>query len=243
MPSRRTAWVKAMLLAALALMFAVKINSGTLTYYINQRFAWLALVAVLLFAAMALTAAYRLMTRTTVESPLGAAHGRVSALGIGLVALPALLGLLVPARPLGASAVAGRDLSLGAPARAGAVAVAPRGGGSRTIIDWLIEMGRNPDPSALNGQSADVVGFVYRDARLAADQLYVARFTLSCCVADAAPVALLVQSSDAAALKNDAWIRVTGRFAAGAAGGTPAPVLVAERIDAVEPPAQPYLLP
>ncbi|NTV89569.1 MAG: hypothetical protein HGA22_04300, partial [Clostridiales bacterium] len=54
MTNRSTTWIKGAILAGLALMFAVKINTGTLNFYINQRFAWLALVAVLLFSVLAL---------------------------------------------------------------------------------------------------------------------------------------------------------------------------------------------
>ena len=50
MTNRSTSWIKGIILAGLALMFAVKINTGTLNFYINQRFAWLALVGTPLLA-------------------------------------------------------------------------------------------------------------------------------------------------------------------------------------------------
>lgn len=243
MTQQRANWIKGAILAALALMFAAKINTGTLTYYINQRFAWLALVAVILFAAFALTVVFRLIDRSAPNSPYGAAHGRLGLAGVALVALPAVIGLLVPARPLGAGALASRGVGLGAPVRAGAAAVAQRAGGPRTIIDWLMEIDRNPDPASLTGRTADVIGFVYHDPRLKADQFFVSRFSVSCCVADATPVALLVQVAGAGALKSDSWVRVSGRFAPGEFAGQALPVLVADAVDPADPPAQPYLFP
>lgn len=243
MTNRSTTWIKGAILAGLALMFAVKINTGTLNFYINQRFAWLALVAVLLFSVLALTVVFRLMDRAAQASPFWTGHGRISLLGAGLLVLPIAFGLLVPARPLGASALAGRGLGLGAPVRAGTGPIAQRAGGQRNIIDWLIEISRSPDPAALAGQSVDVIGFVYHDPRTKANQFFVSRFAVSCCVADATPVALLVQTDDASELKTDAWVRVVGRFGMGEYAGQQLPIIVAERIEATQAPNQPYLFP
>lgn len=243
MANRSASWIKGAILAALALMFALKINTGTLNFYINQRFAWLALVAVLLFAALALTVVFRLMDRSAQASPMWPGHGRVSRAAVALLALPAILGLLVPARPLGASALAGRGLSLGAPVRAGSAPVAQRSPAQRNIIDWLIEISRSPDPAAMTGQSVDVIGFVYHDPRVKPNQFFVSRFAVSCCVADATPVALLVETDGAAELKTDTWVRVVGRFGVGEYGGQPTPIVTAERIDPTEAPNQPYLFP
>ncbi len=85
MTNRSTSWIKGIILAGLALMFAVKINTGTLNFYINQRFAWLALVAVLLFSALALTVVFRLMDRAAQSSPLWPGHGRINVFGAGLL--------------------------------------------------------------------------------------------------------------------------------------------------------------
>ena len=64
--------LKAVVLAASGLMFYSKISGGTLAFYISQRFAWLSLVAALLFIGLALTMAYRLIDvghRTSTSNP------------------------------------------------------------------------------------------------------------------------------------------------------------------------------
>jgi putative membrane protein len=69
----------------------------------------------------------------------------------------------------------------------------------------------------------------------------IGRFVLSCCVADAAPVGLVVQTADAIQLEEDQWVDVTGHFIVDTFDGTEMPILVADTLTETEPPAQPYL--
>jgi putative membrane protein len=256
--------LKAAILGGLGLMFYAKISDGTLTFYINQRFAWLSFAAVLILAALALTMVYRLIEgrRGKAEDTLrehieqenhehehehehdhSHTHG-VSWGAIIILSIPMLLGLLVPARPLGASAVSSRGIGLNAPQRAGSVVQAQRAVvGPKNILDWLRDFSRNPDPTTLNGQSVDVTGFVYRDPRNEANQIWVSRFAISCCVADASAVGLLVQTTDAAAFKNDSWIHVTGKLQAGTFAGEAVPVILPDKIEPTTQPENPYLYP
>lgn len=260
--------LKAAVLGGLGLMFYAKISDGTLTFYINQRFAWLSFAAVLILAALALTMVYRLIEgrRNTAEETLRGSRGEeepedkhqhqlthdldhthshgVSWGAIIILSIPMLLGLLVPARPLGASAVSSRGIGLNAPQRAGSVVQGQRAVlGPKNILDWLREFSRNPDPTALNGQTVDVTGFVYRDPRNEANQIWVSRFAISCCVADASAVGLLVQTTDAAAFRNDGWIHVTGKLQAGTFAGEAVPVIIPDKIEPTTQPDNPYLYP
>ena len=242
--------LKAVILGGLGLMFYSKITDGTLSFYINQRFAWLSFVAVLILSALALTLVYRLIEgRRRVgegESRRGGeehTHG-VSWGAVGIMAIPLLLGLLVPARPLGASAVNSRGIGLSAPQRAGSVSQAQRAvTGPKNILDWLRDFAQNPDPAAFNGQAVDVIGFVYRDPRNAAEQIWVSRFAITCCVADASAVGLLVQTGQAASFTNDSWIRVTGKLMAGQFAGESVPVIIPDKIEPAQQPQNPYLYP
>lgn len=130
---RRAAQV--VVLAGSGLMFYAKLSDGTLFFYINQRFAWLSLLAALLYVALALTVLYsELRDRQTTPTDAAevlwleprAAHrasdGRISWQGIGLLALPIVLSLIVPAQPLGAGAISNRGISLTALSRAAAPA-------------------------------------------------------------------------------------------------------------------------
>jgi uncharacterized repeat protein (TIGR03943 family) len=253
--------LKAAILAASGLMFYAKIANGTLAFYINQRFAWLSLLAVVVFLALAMTMLYRALpartqdapainegdelqlVRTQVREQQRMAH-RVSWSGVLLLALPALLGFFTPARPLGAGAIESRGIGLTAPDRPGSTAQVQRvSRGPKNILDWLREFSRTADPNAFSGQQADVIGFVYKDPRSKANEFWVSRFTVSCCVADASAVGLLVQTEQTPNLKADSWVRVTGKFNTGEFAGEKIPVIVADKIEPTEQPNQPYLYP
>lgn len=237
---------KALILVLLAIFFAEKFVSGRLYYYIGPRFGWLSVLAVALFIALA--NAYNALSFEDEDD--GHEHGHeheharsaTSGWGLLIVALPLILGVLIPARPLDASAVSTRGVSTQLASAADVSdTVLFTVSSERNVLDWVRAMSANPDPAALNGEQADVVGFVYRDIRFADNQFMVARFTISCCVADATAIGVIVSSAEASGLEQDTWVRVQGTFDEGELDGEPLPVLVAEEITPVEPPEQPYL--
>ncbi len=260
--SRRVEYLlKAIVLAASGLMFYAKISDGTLALYINQRFAWLSLMAVLIYLSLALTMVYKAGQHRQRRKPLSdlgefeviplqarnprKLHShRASWLAIGLLMLPALFGFFTPARPLGASAIESRGIGLAAPGRSGTVTQAQRvATGPKNILDWLREFSRSADLSAFEGKEVDVIGFVYKDPRARPDEFWVSRFAVSCCVADATALGLLVQTAEAESLEPDRWVRVVGRLKVGEFAGESIPVIVAERVEPTQQPAQPYLYP
>jgi uncharacterized repeat protein (TIGR03943 family) len=165
-------------------------------------------------------------------------------LGLLIVLLPLLLGWLVPPKPLGANAFGNREINVGS-----LQSVTPPGNnermglisGEKNIIDWLIDIENSLSPDELDGQQAHVVGFVYRDGRFSESQLRVGRFIVSCCVADAAPVGLIVQGEEAADFEDDQWIEVQGHFETNLFDGEATPLLIIDQIKAIEQPPQPYL--
>jgi putative membrane protein len=88
-----------------------------------------------------------------------------------------------------------------------------------------------------------VVGFVYHDDRYGEGHFMLVRYIVSCCVADASALGLVVASSDAASLTDDQWVQVRGHFIAGDLDNWQLPVLVADAIEPVAFPNQPYLYP
>ena len=243
--------VKTAVLFLLGIFLYTRVTSGVVSYYINERFFTLTLVAGLGFLLLA--AGYLRQWVLGGEADHNHDHEHhhdhdhsLSWVGVLIVMLPLLLGWLVPPRPLGATAVSNREINFGtdpikpiaAPGGNEAMGIIA---GERNILDWLGEFQRSGDPAALAGQRADVIGFVYRDARFGADEFMVARFTVSCCVADAAPVGLVVRWPDGAALPTDQWVEVQGRFEVGVFNGRSMPILVAETITKTKQPPQPYL--
>lgn len=232
--------IKVILLIALGVFLYTRVTSGVILYYINERF-----VNLTLLAAVGLMLVGASFYRQTHQDHDHHDHGELTWLGLLIVALPVVLGLLVPPRPLGANALSNREVSVG---RLSSVA-APGGNsitrgivaGEKNILDWLANFQQTPDPAAFAGQEARVIGFVYRDERFAEDTFMVGRFIVSCCVADAAPIGLIVQWPATTGLTTDQWVEVAGHFEAGYFDGSPMPILVADQVTLTGPPTQPYL--
>lgn len=244
---------QAALMAALGFFLIEKLWSGSLFWYINQRFLPLIVfgaAAALLLAGGALSRWRRRPAEHAHDHGHGHDHAhpshKVPLWNLIAVALPIALGLLAPARPLGASAVDNRGINVSAPLTAGSAGPAARldiPSEQRTILDWARAFNYADDPGVFNDQPADVVGFVYHDARLPAGQFMVGRFTITCCAADASAIAMIVQSAQAADLADNTWVRVRGPVRAAEWNGQPVPVILAVSIEPVEQPEHPYMYP
>ncbi|MBB5172999.1 TIGR03943 family putative permease subunit [Texcoconibacillus texcoconensis] len=93
------------------------------------------------------------------------------------------------------------------------------------------------------GQEIEIIGFTYREPDFLENQLVVARFSMTCCTADAAVYGTLVESDEAIHFDDDTWIHVHGTIEAGEYDGMPMPVLTDATINQVEEPDTPYVYP
>jgi uncharacterized repeat protein (TIGR03943 family) len=235
----------------LGVYLLAQIGDGGILRYIHQRFLVLVLAAallLLLLAQVVLQARPALGQPEEIDpdgiDPGESDHPHEHRRGwhLWLLALPLLIGLLVPQRPLGATAAALRGLAtLGAPpaSGAGALSLPPD---QRDILEWIRALEGVPDSFALNGQPADVIGFVYRDARTPPGRFYAARFGITCCAADAAAFGIEVDWP-ADDLAGDTWVRVRGSVEVLPGAERPRLLLHAPSVEIVPEPAQPYLFP
>ena len=218
--------------------FAWLTISGNVANYVNLRFAWLVAVGAGIFLILGLIR-LRAILRPSCEHQHQ--HYHISWDMLLIVALPLLMALLAPSRSLGIEAVNG-GISL-SPVGVASPSAFQRSPLDRNILDWLREFERAPSPAAFNGTAADVTGFVYREPAHEAGSFMLSRFTMSCCVADAFPIGMPVTAPDAAEYETGGWIRARGQFKAAAFAGAVMPVLVADSLEAVDEPRQPYLYP
>lgn len=162
-----------------------------------------------------------------------------------IVALPLLLGALVPARPLSTASLNNRGMSLSAPASLGeqktrTLDVAPD---DRTVLDWIKLFNYETDLSPFIGQEANVIGFVYHDPRLSSKQFMVGRFSVTCCVADAFAIGMAVDWPESANLQDNTWVNVKGTVDMITIDDQKVPLIHAKTITPVKAPEQPYLYP
>jgi putative membrane protein len=240
-------WLKTALLLGLGVYFIYIIASGNLSNYINERFGWLSYLAAVLFLVLGVFSG--LQTLRVHQHHHGEhdhdhdhhhdhEHGSLSWSTIAIVALPLVLGTLIPSRPLGAEAV---DGGISTSAASTSITTFSRNPLERNVLDWLRVFSATEDYTELNGQPADVIGFVYTEPTFGADQFMVARFTVSCCVADASAIGVPVQWAEA--LPQGEWVRVQGTMQVGEFRGDTLPILHAASVEIVEQPEHPYLYP
>ena len=156
------------------------------------------------------------------------------------------MGILIPAKPLGASAIGTNGVSTSFSAIQGSgnqtqLATNPA---DRNVLDWVRAFNGSNNVQEFSGQQADLIGFVYRDVRFKdPTQFMTARFTISCCVADASAIGVIVQWPDASKLSQDGWIHVKGKFQVQKFDDQQTPILVAEMVENTSQPEHPYLYP
>jgi uncharacterized repeat protein (TIGR03943 family) len=260
---------KALLLIGLGLFLYSRLAGGTLVFYINERFFGYTFFAFIGLIAVGLS--FPIIRRKGAETdnaqgetdqqlqPIDyqyhdlAPHDhsrdhRITWLGAFLVALPILLGILVPPRPLGAAALETRELNLDLRANnanlPAAIAAARDHTGPKNIMEWWHTFQATPDLSTLEGSEVHIEGFVYHDDSRYGEEYFLAtRFVVSCCTADASALALLVHWPQAAELETDQWVEVRGVLADGDVEGWRPPIVTAETITPIDIPSHPYLYP
>jgi uncharacterized repeat protein (TIGR03943 family) len=229
MPSRYAA----VILAALGALILWCVQTERLYLYVHERSAWLIGVSAPILLLMGVIG----LRRT--------GHLHVDRVGAILMACPLLVVLAVPARALGSQA-----LELHQPTgqiTRSQLPEIPLGWTAATLDLDLRRLGelsrRDPLLSGLDGQRATLLGFVHRTPSLPADRFLVGRFVVRCCTADAVPLSFPVRSADAPSLARDTWVEVVGTIGRADASGAGLPMLLAEQITMVQPPARPYLYP
>ena len=235
---------KTALLFGLALYFVYNIVSGNLTNYINERFAWLSYVAVVLFVLLGVGSVLDLLRHRGHHHDHDHddhTHAALTWPVLLIVAVPLVLGTLIPSRPLGSAAVDG-NISLSA-ASVTSSTTFTTDPAKWNVLDWLRAFSQSDDLNSFNGKEASVIGFVYKEPTFPEGSVMVARFTVSCCVADASAIGLPVAWTGTADLPADTWVQVKGTFKVGSFRGDTVPILQASSVEVIEQPAHPYLYP
>lgn len=235
---------QALILGSLGIFLLAIVGDGRILLYINQRFVLLIVSSAIgfLFLAQAVLKA-RPSVPTGGEGETEPAR-TFSRGALWLLALPLLVALLVPQRPLGASAASVRGVRAGAPLNlnvgqdALALAVPAQ---ERNVLEWMSAFSASSDLTELAGQPVDVTGFVYRDLRVEPGQFVVTRFSVTCCVADAAAIGLDVSWDGTGQPADNSWVRVRGKMRIDLIDERKIPRVEAESVDVVQAPEQPYL--
>lgn len=236
-------WIKAALLLGLGAYFSWIIATGNFANYINIRFAWLSYVAAAIFLILGGWSLYGVVRNMEHGHDHDHDHDHDVSWGmLAIVAVPLVIGTLIPSQPLGVEAISGSIAITNAAATANVTtfAIDPL---QRNVLDWLRVFNSVNDYTEVNGEPADLIGFVYREATFSDDQFLIARYSISCCVADASAIGIPVTWPGTESLEQGQWVRVQGAFQVASFRDDELPVLQAQSVELVEQPAHPYLYP
>lgn len=111
----------------------------------------------------------------------------------------------------------------------------------RSLVDWVRTVSVYPEPDAYTGQKAKVQGFVIHPPDIGKEYIFLARFVLTCCAADAYPVGLPVKlSADQERYSPDTWLEVEGQMTTETLSGKRQLTIVANSLKKISQPANPY---
>jgi len=82
---------------------------------------------------------------------------------------------------------------------------------SFTMQDWVGALSADPNPKDYLGKPVLISGLVlHSPASMPPGYIMVMRYQVTCCIADARPVGLIVKDSSHGALKDNQWVSVSG---------------------------------
>jgi uncharacterized repeat protein (TIGR03943 family) len=232
--------LKALILILTAIYAANLLVGGALYGFIAPRLSWVIGIAVAVFILAA--GAYNIGASDAGRKSTGVGVGTGDILAILVLALPLAFGIVVPTHTLDATDAARHGIELRYDGIGFAQRAIPDVGG-RSVLDWATVVAASSDPQALDGQSAEFVGFVYHDTRTAASQFIVTRFAMPGRVVDAVAVGVVVESNAASQFADNDWVRVVGTFQQGELGGDKLPILIASDVIPSQQAQPPYLYP
>jgi len=84
-----------------------------------------------------------------------------------------------------------------------------------SLQDWAGALSADPNPRDFMGKPVAITGMVlHSSGSVPPGYLMVLRFQITCCIADARPVGLVVRDTSRGALKDNQWVKVIGRMGA-----------------------------
>jgi uncharacterized repeat protein (TIGR03943 family) len=112
---------------------------------------------------------------------------------------------------------------------------------SKTLVDWVRTLNNYPEPDAYLGQKVNINGFVFYPKDLPANYLMLSRFVITCCAADAYPVALPVKfTGTRQTYLQDSWLQVKGKAIVETFAGSRQLVIEASELKSIPAPKNPY---
>jgi uncharacterized repeat protein (TIGR03943 family) len=239
-------WLDVFALIAWGILILKYWLTGKLYLLLHPDYFWLAIAGAIGLLILAFFKALQLLQKRRGEVTPNLQHFTVFPPGFGstLLLITAILGLMITPRVFASQVALQRGVSdlIGATRsqpQAFRASVRPE---DRTLVDWVRTLNVYPEPDAYTGQKAKVQGFVIHPPYLGKEYIYIARFILTCCAADAYPIGLPVKlnSETRDKYQPDTWLEIEGKMTTETINNKRQLTISATSLKTISQPKNPY---
>ncbi len=239
-------WLDVVAIAAWGILMLKYWLTGKLYLLIHPDYFWLVIVGGMGLLIVGFFKGLQLWKHRRQADKANPLHINVFPPGWGsfLLLTAAILGLIITPRAFASQTA----LDRGVTELIGATRVQPQAFRAqvrpeeRSLVDWVRTLNVYPEPDAYTGQKVKVQGFVIHQPNVSQEYIFLARFILTCCAADAYPVGLPVQlpSSSRQQYPPDTWLEVEGQMTTQTIGEKRQLTIAANSLKKIPQPQNPY---
>jgi len=245
-PNKFIPWLDVVAIAAWGILMLKYWLTGKLYLLIHPDYFWLAIVGGIGLLIIGFFKGLQLWKNRHQAPIANALHINLFPPGWGsfLLLTAAILGLMITPRAFASQTALDRGVTelIGASRiqpQAFRAQVRPE---ERSLVDWVRTLNVYPEPDAYTGQKVKVQGFVIHQPNVSQEYIFLARFILTCCAADAYPVGLPVQlpTSSRQQYPPDTWLEVEGQMTTQTIGEKRQLTIAANSLKKIPQPQNPY---
>ncbi|WP_341531192.1 TIGR03943 family protein [Nostoc sp. UHCC 0302] len=238
-------WLDVLAITAWGILILKYWLTGKLNLLIHPDYFWLAILGAIGFLIVGFFKAGQLWQRRRYRDVTSAQHITFFPPGWGstLLLTAAVLGFIITPRVFASQTALDRGVTelLGATRaqpQAFRATVRPE---ERSLVDWVRTLNVYPEPDAYTGQKVKVQGFVIHPPELGKEYLFLARFVITCCAADAYPAGLPVKLQGSRdQYSPDTWLEVEGQMITENLSGKRQLTISANSLKNIPQPKNPY---
>ncbi|PDY47855.1 TIGR03943 family putative permease subunit [Bacillus pseudomycoides] len=97
------------------------------------------------------------------------------------------------------------------------------------------------DVLGFKGKQITFTGFIYNDKEVKGDKTVVARYGITCCIADASVWGMIVSGEEIKQFPEETWVKITGLLDETTYKGTLFPLVKVSKVEKIEKPKAPYV--
>ncbi|QIR39750.1 TIGR03943 family protein [Tolypothrix sp. PCC 7910] len=240
-------WLDVLAITAWGILILKYWATGKLNLLIHPDYFWLAIAGGIALQIVGFLKAGQLLRRRRRDNVANAMHLNIFPPGWGsaLLLTAAILGFIITPQVFASDKALQRGITVDS---LGTTRVKPQAFRAtvrpeeRSLVDWVRTLNVYPEPDAYTGQKAKVQGFVIHPPDLGKEYIFLARFILTCCAADAYPAGLPVKLADPNnQYPADTWLEVEGQMITETLSGKRQLTIAASSVKTIPQPKNPYV--